>query len=652
MRNRAGQDEQTASGTAQSGWGIRTRAAAGLALTMLWGGIGCHHSTVHAQDSAFSYPSDIPQDQNQPGNGNLAPVDGQYPTQNEAQQQAAQYQQGGYQPQGVYQGAPVERRYASADSSGYAQGGAYPQNDDPNASYDDQAAMDDAQAVYEADVTGEEASQPPPPLPDYDQPPPPEEDYIWTPGYWAWSPMGYYWVPGVWVEPPYVGALWTPGYWAFYNSAYRFHHGFWGLHIGFYGGINYGYGYTGYGYYGGYWRSGHFFYNRECNRIDTRRIVRVYDYHVTEVRFAGRPSFNGPRGIMVRPRPAEIAVLHERRYAPLPAQVQLHQQMMQNRQQFYQQNHGRPVVAVESRPVLSNHQMPAALPQTAWRGGSNPRGQGYGRGGPYQQNRGTWQGNQPIQPQIQPIPQGRVMPQQGGQGYTPRTQAQPAPQQGGSVSAPRVAPQPAPQQPTRQDSRPGWQGRSSRWQQQNGVPIQPQAQPQPQTRWQQQNNAPVPQVQPQPPQPGINGGGWQRQQTQPTVSVPSQPQPQGPARWQERNSAPIPPQAQPQGGFRREGWQGQQQQPAPVAQPPAPARWQERNSVPAQPQAQPQPPARWQERNNVPAQVQPAPQYRRGPEGARMSPPPEQRPQQPAPQQPQWRPGRDWNHDPGRGRDR
>ena len=53
----------------------------------------------------------------------------------------------------------------------------------------------------------------PPELPVYVQPEIPAPGYIWTPGYWAWSPAGYYWVPGTWVLPPAVGLLWTPGYW-------------------------------------------------------------------------------------------------------------------------------------------------------------------------------------------------------------------------------------------------------------------------------------------------------------------------------------------------------------------------------------------------------------------------------------------------------
>src|ERR1700756_1393350 len=91
-------------------------------------------------------------------------------------------------------------------------------------------------------VVGITAEEAPPPLPVYDQPPPPAPNHIWTPGYWAWNNVEYYWVPGTWVEPPQPGLLWTPGYWAFRNGFYVFNHGYWGQHVGFYGGVNYGYG--------------------------------------------------------------------------------------------------------------------------------------------------------------------------------------------------------------------------------------------------------------------------------------------------------------------------------------------------------------------------------------------------------------------------
>src|SRR5262249_48001376 len=83
----------------------------------------------------------------------------------------------------------------------------------------------------------------PPPLVVYEQPPLPGPGYIWTPGYWAYGPDGYFWVPGTWVEPPSVGLLWTPGYWGWRNGSYLWNAGYWGPTVGYYGGINYGYGY-------------------------------------------------------------------------------------------------------------------------------------------------------------------------------------------------------------------------------------------------------------------------------------------------------------------------------------------------------------------------------------------------------------------------
>src|SRR5882757_8845358 len=88
----------------------------------------------------------------------------------------------------------------------------------------------------------------PPVLPIYAQPICPGPGFIWTPGYWAYGPVGYFWVPGTWAFPPEVGLLWTPGYWAFEDDLYVWSPGYWGPEVGFYGGLNYGFGFTGIGF--------------------------------------------------------------------------------------------------------------------------------------------------------------------------------------------------------------------------------------------------------------------------------------------------------------------------------------------------------------------------------------------------------------------
>ena len=134
----------------------------------------------------------------------------------------------------------------------------------------------------------------PPPLPLYAQPPIPGDGYIWTPGYWAWDPASgdYIWVPGTWVMPPGVGLLWTPGYWAFIDGSYLWHRGYWGPQVGYYGGINYGYGYIGRGYDGGRWYRGHFRYNTAANNIPRGRVHDVYRAPVPQ-RPAHADSFIG-----------------------------------------------------------------------------------------------------------------------------------------------------------------------------------------------------------------------------------------------------------------------------------------------------------------------------------------------------------------------
>src|SRR5215831_17697990 len=153
----------------------------------------------------------------------------------------------------------------------------------------------------------------PPLLPVYAQPICPEPGYIWIPGYWAYGPDGYFWVPGTWVEPPEVGLLWTPGYWEWVDDVYRWHPGYWGPEVGFYGGINYGFGYTGIGFFGGYWRGREFFYNRAVTNVNVTVVHNTYNTTVVNNTTLTRVSFNGgPEGTPARPTSREIAAEHQR----------------------------------------------------------------------------------------------------------------------------------------------------------------------------------------------------------------------------------------------------------------------------------------------------------------------------------------------------
>jgi hypothetical protein len=195
----------------------------------------------------------------------------------------------------------------------------------------------------------------PPPLPVYVQPPCPEPGYIWTPGYWAWNDDddAYYWVPGTWVLPPQVGFLWTPGYWDWDDDVYVWHAGYWGPHVGFYGGVPYGYGYDGEGYEGGYWRGGVFFYNRAVVNVGPTFVTNVY-YHPVVYRAAHEHvSYNGgPGGVVARPTREQVAFEHERHIGFTPVQQRQQRMAFADHALRADYNHGRPPIAATARPAV------------------------------------------------------------------------------------------------------------------------------------------------------------------------------------------------------------------------------------------------------------------------------------------------------------
>lgn len=185
----------------------------------------------------------------------------------------------------------------------------------------------------------------PPELPVYVQPECPEDGYLWTPGYWAYGDDGYYWVPGVWVSPPQPGYLWTPCYWGFVGGVYSWNRGYWGEHVGFYGGVNYGYGYGGSGFGGGRWDEGHFRYNTAVVNVNTTVIHNTYIDRsvVNNTTVNNHTSFNGgARGTHARPSAREQSVMKESHISPTSNQASHEQTARQDKGQYASANHGRP----------------------------------------------------------------------------------------------------------------------------------------------------------------------------------------------------------------------------------------------------------------------------------------------------------------------
>ncbi|MGB7586015.1 MAG: hypothetical protein WBM11_14315, partial [Terriglobales bacterium] len=220
----------------------------------------------------------------------------------------------------------------------------------------------------------------PPALPVYVQPPCPAVGYMWTPGYWSYGPDGYFWVPGTWVLAPQPGLLWTPGYWGWGGSAFIWHGGYWGPTVGFYGGINYGYGYGGVGYGGGYWRHGAFYYNRSVNNVTSIHVTNVYNKTVI-VNNNTHVAYNGGQGgIQARATRTEEAAARQKRFEATSMQTRQRTMAASNRQLWASENHGRPAIAATSRPgefkgkgVVAAREAGAPYKAPANRGTEQPR---------------------------------------------------------------------------------------------------------------------------------------------------------------------------------------------------------------------------------------------------------------------------------------
>jgi len=291
----------------------------------------------------------------------------------------------------------------------------------------------------------------PPILPVYDQPPCPEDGWLWTPGYWAYGDDGYYWVPGTWVPAPYEGALWTPGYWGWGSGLYIWHPGYWGPHVGYYGGVNYGFGYMGIGFVGGVWAGREFRYNTAVMHVNTTVIHNTYVdrtvvEHNTIVNDRHVAYSGGPGGINHPPTADENRYSHEQHTAPTSYQTRQESSARANVSNYASHNGGHPANVATDRPMAGPRNAgggnpnsahgPAGAGQTNHGGapGANP---GYSRGSNPGVNPGSRPasnpgsnpgayrpsgGNHPM-PESRPAPESHAAPQS-----RPAPESRPAPQ--------------------------------------------------------------------------------------------------------------------------------------------------------------------------------------------------------------------------------
>ncbi len=292
----------------------------------------------------------------------------------------------------------------------------------------------------------------PPALPVYEQPPCPEQGWMWTPGYWAYGDDGYYWVPGEWVPAPYAGALWTPGYWGWNAGLYMWHPGYWGRHVGYYGGVNYGFGYMGVGFVGGLWRGSVFSYNTAIVHVNTTIIRNTYvDRTIVErntIMNDRRIAYNGgPGGIRHEALAQERVAEHDQHMERTSFQTQHVNEAMHDRGSYFNSNHGRPAMMASGRPSQAQmHEMqnPHAggnanfqghvneNARPAFNGGPEAHGQGQFHAAPEQHNAPQYRAapESHAQPQYRAAPESHAQPQfRSAPEQHNRPQFHPAPQE-------------------------------------------------------------------------------------------------------------------------------------------------------------------------------------------------------------------------------
>jgi hypothetical protein len=114
--------------------------------------------------------------------------------------------------------------------------------------------------------------------------------------------------------------------------------------VGFYGGINYGFGYGGVGFVGGAWRGGAFAYNTAVLNVGGGFHNTYVDRTVINNTTINNNhySFNGQGGATARPTATEQAAEHENHFQPTSNQMSHEQAAGKDHSQLASENHGHP----------------------------------------------------------------------------------------------------------------------------------------------------------------------------------------------------------------------------------------------------------------------------------------------------------------------
>jgi hypothetical protein len=120
--------------------------------------------------------------------------------------------------------------------------------------------------------------------------------------------------------------------------------------VGFYGGVNYGFGYGGSGYQGGRWNGRVFNYNTTVNNVDRTVIRNVYTVKVVNNVNVTRVSYNGgPNGMKAEPTAAQQREQQVKHLEPTATQVEHEVKAQKTPTQKASVNHGAPQVAATDK---------------------------------------------------------------------------------------------------------------------------------------------------------------------------------------------------------------------------------------------------------------------------------------------------------------